>query len=71
MFEVRHQRACNGIERAIGLALAGQIYVDDAIGVFDFVVAGEAIQHESESLVAFHVAGTLEVFIKHCTDQIL
>jgi hypothetical protein len=43
----------------------------DAIGVFDFAVTGEAVEHKREPLIALHVAGTLEIFIEHGTDQIL
>ena len=43
----------------------------DAVGVFDPAVAGKAVEHEGETLVAFHIAGTLEVFIEHGADQIL
>jgi hypothetical protein len=45
--------------------------VYDAVGVFDPVVAGEAVEHEGKTLVAFHVARTFEEFIEHCADQIL
>jgi hypothetical protein len=45
--------------------------VCDAVGVLDSAVPGEAVEHESETLVAFHIAGTLEEFIEHRADQIL
>ena len=50
------------------MALAREIHVHNAVGVFDFAVAGKAIEHKREPLVAFHIAGTLEKFIKDCTD---
>lgn len=71
LLEVVHKRTCDGVQCPVGLALASEIHVRNAIGIFDFAVASEPVQHECESLVAFHIAGTFEVFIEHCADQIL
>ncbi len=43
----------------------------DAIGIFDFAVAGESVQHEGKPLIALHVAGTFEEFIERRADEIL
>jgi len=43
----------------------------NAIGVFDFIVAREAVKDERQTLVAFDIAGTLEIFIERGADQIL
>lgn len=43
----------------------------NAVGVFDPAVSVEAVEHQGKSLVPFHVAGTLEIFIEHRADQIL
>jgi len=71
LFEVCRQRARDGVERAIRLAPAGEIYAGDAVGIFDFAVAGEPVRDQSQALVAFHVAGTFKVFIEHRADQVL
>lgn len=71
MFEVGHQRTGDRIECAVRLAPAGEIDVRHAIGVFKFAVAGKAVEHKRKALIAFHVAGTLEIFIEHRADQIL
>lgn len=42
----------------------------DAVGIFQFGVAGKPVQHERQSLVALHVAGAFEEFIEHSTDQV-
>ena len=70
LLKVFRKRTCDGVECAVGLAFTCEVDVRDAIGVFDFAVAGEAVKHEGESLVAFHVAGPFEVFIEHGADQI-
>ena len=65
LFEIFGQRACNVVERAIGLTFASQIHVCNAIRKSQFAVAGETVEDEGESLIAFHIAGTLEKFIEH------
>ena len=53
------------------MTTAREIYMRDTIGKCQFAVAGEAIEHEGESLIALDIARTLEVFIEHGADQIL
>ena len=43
----------------------------NAIGVLELAIASEAIEHECKTLVALHIAGTFEIFIEHCADQVL
>ncbi len=71
LFEVLHERARNGIERAVRLTTASQVDMRHAIGKCQFAVTGETVEHESEALIAFDIAGTFEIFIEHRTDQIL
>lgn len=71
LFEVRHDRLCNGIQRAVGLTTTREIDMCNAVCIFEFAVSGKAVQHKRETLVAFHIAGTFEVFIEHCADEIL
>lgn len=71
LFEIFGQRARNVVERAIRLTSANQIHVCNAICKSQFAVAGETVEDERESLVAFHIAGTLEKFIEHSSQQIL
>lgn len=70
LFEVFRQRAGDGVKRAIRLTPAGEINAGDAVGIFDFAVAGEAVEHQGQALVAFHVAGTFKEFIEHRADQV-
>ena len=56
------------IECSVGLAMPNQIDMDNTVSVGDFTIAGEAIEDKSETLIAFHIAGTLEEFIQHRTD---
>ena len=71
LFEVLHQRARDGIERAIRLTITTEIHVRHAIGKCQFGVACETIEHQGESLVAFDIARTFEKLIEDSADQIL
>ena len=68
MFEVERKRECNRIERAVRLTTAREIDMCNAIGKGEFAVAVETIEHEGESLIAFDIAWTFEIFIEHGTD---
>lgn len=41
-----------------------------SIGIFNFTVAGKTVEHEGESLIAFHAFRTLEVFIEHGANDV-
>jgi len=42
----------------------------NAIAIDQPAVAGKAIEHQSQSLVAFHIAWALEIFIEDSTHDI-
>jgi hypothetical protein len=42
--------------------------VGDTIRIFEFAVTGEAIQDQRQSLIAFHIARALKIFIQHGAD---
>ena len=71
LFEVEHQRERDGIERAIRLATTREVDMYNTISKSDLAVACETVEHERESLVAFDITRTLEVFIENGADQIL
>jgi hypothetical protein len=71
LFEVRHERARDGVERTVGLTIASEVNVRDAIRVFEAAVACKAVQHEGKPPVAFHIAGTFEKFVQHRADEVL
>lgn len=70
LFEIRHQRTSDRIQRSVRLTLTRKIYPHHAIGICYFVIACETVENERESLVAFNIAWTFEVFIEHRTDQV-
>ena len=53
------------------MATTRKIDMRDTIGKREFAIASETIEHERESLVAFDIARTFEVFIEDSADQIL
>lgn len=70
LFEVRHQRTGNGVQRAVGLAGAAEVNMRDAIGIFEPGVPGKTVGHDGKSLIAFDTGGTLEVFVENGADDI-
>ena len=71
MLEILRERLCDVVQRAIGLALPGQIHMRHAIGIGQAAVAREAVEHQRETAVAFDIAGSLEEFIEDRAEQIL
>lgn len=71
LFEGLGERLRNVVKRAIGLAHACEIDVRDAVGEGEFAVAGETVEHEGETAVAFDVARTFKEFIERRAQQIL
>ena len=53
------------------MATAHEINMRNTIGKDKFAIAVETIEHKRESLVAFDIARSFEVFIEDSTDQIL
>ena len=70
LFKILHERARNRIECAIRLTTAREVDVGNAVSKCKFAITIETVEHESKSLVAFDIARTFEIFVKHCTDQI-
>ena len=70
LFEVLRDRARDGIERAVGLTCAGEVNMRHAIGIFEFAIAGEAIEHEGKSLVAFNADRTMNGVIEHGANDV-
>lgn len=52
------------------MTFACEINVRDAIGIFQFGIAGKAVEDKRESLVSFYIAGPFEIFVQHRADQI-
>ena len=71
LFEVRHERTRNGVQRSIGLAITCQIDMCDTIGRHKPAVARESIEHQSKTLVAFNIPRSLEEFIQDSTQHVL
>ena len=71
LLEIEHKRERDGIERTVRLATAREIDMRDTIGKDKFAITVETIEHKRESLVAFDIARSFEVFIEDSTDQIL
>jgi hypothetical protein len=70
LFEVCHERARDSVKRPVGLAIPGEINICDAIGIFQFGIAREAIEHQRETLISFNITRTLEVFVQNRADDI-
>jgi len=71
LFEVRHERARNGVQRPIGLATTCQIDMCDTIGRHKPAVARESIEHQCKTLVPFNIARSFEEFIQDGTQHVL
>lgn len=70
MFEIRGQRTGNVIQRSVGLAGAAEVHMRNTVGIFDPAIAGEAVEHKRQPLVALHTDRTLEIFIENRADDI-
>ena len=68
LFEVQNQRLCNGVQRAIRLTISKQIHMYTSICKDQPAIACKTVEDLSQSLVPFHIAGTLEKFIEHSCD---
>lgn len=42
----------------------------NAIGILKPAVACETVQHQCKTLIAFHIAGSFEVFVEDCANNI-
>ena len=70
LFEIRHQRTCDGVKRPIRLTIPCQINMHASIRKDKPAVACKAIEYQSESLVPFHIARTFEELIQHRSNSI-
>ena len=70
LFEIFCQRTRDVVERAIRLAGTGQIDMGNAVGEGESAVAGETVEDQRESLITLNIAGTLEEFIEHRTQEV-
>lgn len=70
LFEVRHERQRNVVERAIRLTRAQEINMRDAVRKFDAAVASESVRDERQTLIALESVGTFEEFIQRGADEI-
>ena len=71
LFEIYHQRAGDGVQRAIRLTTAREIDVRNTIGKCEFAVTSKTVEHERKSLVAFNITGSFEIFVEHRANQVL
>jgi hypothetical protein len=71
LFEVKRQRARNGVKCSVRLAGTCEVYVRDTIGKFKPVIAREAIENERKILIALHVTGTFEKFVQDSANKVL
>ncbi len=71
LLEVYHERARNGVQRPIGLAMTCEIDMRDAIGILKPAVACESIEHQCKTLVPFNIARSFEEFIQDGTQHVL
>jgi hypothetical protein len=71
LFEVERERACDVVERAVGLAVPREINMGNAIGIFELAIACKAVEDEGKALVAFNIAGSFEKFVQDPADQVL
>jgi hypothetical protein len=71
LLEVDGQRAGDGVERAVGLAGAGQVDMRHAVGEFESAVACKAVQDQGKPIVPFHIAGTFEELVQDSPDEVL
>ena len=70
LLEICHERARNGVKRSVRLAAAGKVNMRDAIGIGKPAVASKAIEHQSQPLIAFHIAWAFEVFVEDSAHDI-
>lgn len=70
LLEVFDKRLGDIVQRAVRLTGAGEIDLGDAIGEHDTLVAGKAVEHEGQPLIAFDRVGTGKEFIHNSAKQI-
>ena len=71
LFETQHEWTSDVIECAIRLATPCKVNVYTAIYKDNASIAGKPIAYDRQTLVSFHIPGTLEEFIKYRDDRIV
>jgi len=71
LFEARHERARNVVQRAIRLASPCKINVHHIIYKLNFAIACKTITDHGKTLVPFHVTGTHKELIEDRINNIL
>ena len=69
LLEVQHERACDGIQRAIRLAGSFQIYMRNTIGKFKFAVSSKAIENYCKVLITLYIARTFKELIQYSANN--
>jgi hypothetical protein len=70
LFEIRHQRTRDGIKRPIRLAIPAEINMHPPIRKDKPAIACKAVKYKAESLVPFHITGTLEELIEDSSNAL-
>ena len=70
LFEIRHQRARDGVKRPIRLAIPAEINMHPPIRKDKLAIACKTIKYETESLVSFHIARALEELIEDSSNAL-
>jgi hypothetical protein len=70
LFEIRHQRTRDGVKRSVRLAVPTEIDMHSPIRKHKPAIACKAVKYEAESLVSFHIAGTLEELIEDSSNAL-
>ena len=63
LFEILHERLCDGVQRPVRLTFASQINMCNPICNDQFAVTRKTVEHQPQSLIPFNIPRTLEVFI--------
>ena len=61
----------NCVKCSIRLTMTNEIDMQDTVSIRYFAIAGESVEDQRESLIAFHVARAFEEFIEHRANQVL
>jgi hypothetical protein len=70
LLQVCHKWAGDAVKRSVRLAASREVNMCDSIGILQPGIAGEAIQHQCQALITFHITWTFKVFIKNSTNNI-
>lgn len=71
LFEVRHQRTRDRIQRAVRHAVSRQVNIGATVREHHSAIACETVTDHRQPLIALHVTGPFEEFIEHRIDDVL